>query len=178
MTNSPRKATQARAKKDEPVDVPAVDAPVDTEVSEENADTAQAPAEVADPDTDTGTDSTESTDQAIPATAQIDPPANPEPEAEYVPPTMLDAAAERVANSTDKPRFTTQDGEPVDPDTLFGESDSGIKTCQVRVLEHVTATVYERPMTRLFVAAGATLTDGSAAQIVEAIRASNEATKS
>lgn len=111
-----------------------------------------------------------------PSSAVIDPP--PAPAAEENPqailPTMNEAAAERLRVTRNRIQVTDQAGNQVDPDAVFTDpGPDGQVRCLVRLIQHTTATVHDRPVSTLLLPAGGYISVEGARQIIATIKAAN-----
>ncbi|HEY1177013.1 MAG TPA: hypothetical protein VGF17_12720, partial [Phytomonospora sp.] len=107
-----------------------------------------------------------------PSSAVIDPPPPAAaPEAPLaIPSSINEAAGDRVTQSYVRIRDVR--GDRVDPDTLFGEpNEAKLVRCQVRLIQHSTATAYDRPVETVLLPAGAEVSLQTAHSILAVITA-------
>lgn len=73
--------------------------------------------------------------------------------------TPLDAAADRIARPEQDINITDEHGDPVSSEGLFEPVGPGLVVCNTRLIEHSTATPWQRPISRVLAGKGAVLSE-------------------
>lgn len=108
-----------------------------------------------------------------PSGAQLEPPAKRDEDSNplEIPPTVNEASAERLRVTTAQTIIRDTRGEKIDPDQVFGPvGPDGLRRCLVRLIQHSTATIYNRPVKTLLQPVGASVSEQAAKVIIDTIR--------